>query len=610
MTERASHDTSAFKDLSDKDGFLPFYWRTVIRPNAKSAFLLAVLMLGSALLQMGTIGLAVPLLEISSGRGSRSWVVNFFRATLSRIGATPDEPSLIFGVLLFAGMLFVGYSGLMFLHQYVANTVGEKLRRRTKVRILERFLLGRFETIAGRGRGSILQDLSSPPAALYGSIIRLTALLSGVVNSLVLVAFMMYLSVWATLLVATLSLVGLYSTHRIVDSRARKVGRVLYELEGEESRTTTDAIEGLRVVKAYGLEHTFITKLSALLDAGIRPALQVARYRYMPTFLNELAAVAVVAILGAFSVFMPGTGLSFPALAAFLLAIRQCGSSVANINGLMAELQSMRKGVEVVWEVLEELPREPSGSLKRFTTNEICFDDVSLGYESRDIVLHGVDLTMRRGTVTAIVGSTGAGKSSIASLVVALYRPSSGRILVDGVDLNDLDLAEWRKRIGYVCQDTFLFNASIRENIALWSSSFSEEEIGNAARLAQLHDFVAGLPEGYNTVVGDRGLRLSGGQCQRVAIARAILTKPAVLVLDEATSALDNLTEKAVYEAMHALRASSIVMAVAHRLSTIKDADQIVVVDGGRVTQIGTHSSLMIEGGSYFRLYETESVQD
>jgi ABC-type multidrug transport system fused ATPase/permease subunit len=216
---------------------------------------------------------------------------------------------------------------------------------------------------------------------------------------------------------------------------------------------------------------------------------------------------------------------------------------------------------------------------------------------------------MERGSVTAVVGPTGSGKSSIANLLVGLYRPTSGRILVDGVDLAELDLSAWRKRVGYVSQDTILFNASIRDNIALWNDSFKSEAIEEAARLAQLHDFVAGLPEGYDTQVGDRGLRLSGGQCQRVAIARAILMRPAVLVLDEATSALDNLTEKAVYEAIAALRANSIVVAIAHRLSTIKDADRIVVLESGHVVETGTHSSLIVEGGSYSRLYETESVE-
>jgi ABC-type multidrug transport system fused ATPase/permease subunit len=594
---------------TEKEGMLAFYWRAIVRTNARSAVLLALLMLTSALFQMGAIGLAAPLLEATNGNNN-SWVLDSFRSVLSQVGLTPNGPLLVFAVLGFAGILFVTHSGLTFLHQYSASIVAEKLRRKTKARLFETFLSGQYEAIVRRGRGAIVQDLSAPPMAVYTAIIRLSTLFSSIFTSLVLIAFMLYLSFSATVLVATFGLVGIYGTRRVVDARSRNAGRILYELQSDESRLAVDAIDGLKVVKAHGLEHLLGRRLSSLLDGEYRPSLQVARYRYLPNFLNEAAAISIVLILGAISLLRPASGITFPTLAAFLLAIRQCGNSVASINALVAELQSVRRSVEVVPDVLQQFPPEPSGSQSMSRVSEIRLDNVSLEYESRGEVLHKVNLTMKRGTITAVVGPTGAGKSSIANLIVGLYRPSSGNITVDDVDLRDLDISQWRKRIGYVSQDTFLFNASIRDNIALWNDAFSRSEIENAASLAQLADFVADLPHGYDTIVGDRGLRLSGGQCQRIAIARAILMNPAVLVLDEATSALDNLTEKAVYEAMRALRAKAVVLAVAHRLSTIKDADQIVVLEGGHVVEIGTHGALVNEGGSYSRLYTTEAAHN
>jgi len=217
-------------------------------------------------------------------------------------------------------------------------------------------------------------------------------------------------------------------------------------------------------------------------------------------------------------------------------------------------------------------------------------------------VLDGISATMRRGTITAIVGSTGSGKSTLVHLLLGFYEPRTGAVLIDGVDLRRVDLAAWRRAIGYVSQDLFVFNATIAENIAL-GDDFTPSQIEWAARIAQLHDFVAALPDGYETEIGDRGLRLSGGQCQRLAIARAVVRRPAVLIFDEATSALDNLTERAVYEAIRSLQREAIVIVVAHRLTTVKDADQILVLEAGCLVEQGVHDELLRQHGVYARLY-------
>jgi len=409
-------------------------------------------------------------------------------------------------------------------------------------------------------------------------------------------------------MVGILAIGGVQVLRRILDQRAYSCGRVISQLGRDLAKLEVDSIDGLKVVKAHVLESKMVEKQQSLLEAEARPMLQVVIFRNGPMFINEVAASLIVLGLGAMTFLAPSMGLHFSTLVAFLLAIRKVSPAMASINAASVELNRVKPDLEVFDEILHLMPPEKHGQQSVERVEELRLADISFYYVSRpeERVLKSVDLVMKRGSVTAIVGPTGSGKSTIANLFVGLLTPRLGTISVNGVDLQQLSMSAWRRKVGYVCQDTFLFNATLRENIALWDETVSQADVEWAAGVAQLHEFVMTLPEGYDTVVGDRGLRLSGGQCQRVAIARAILRHPEVLIFDEATSALDNLTERAVYEAISALRKDAIVIVIAHRLSTIKGADQIAVLRSGRVIELGTHESLLNRGGAYADLYEGE----
>jgi len=266
---------------------------------------------------------------------------------------------------------------------------------------------------------------------------------------------------------------------------------------------------------------------------------------------------------------------------------------------------------ERIYEVLETNPSvvdsPGAAALKGFSDN-ITYDKVYFSYGQHPVI-DGISLQVKRGTVVAVVGLSGTGKSTLLDLIPRFYDPQKGRLLIDGVDVKTVSLRSLREQIGIVTQETILFNDTIRANIAYGSTRATDSQIEEAAGKAYAHDFIRRLPGGYDTVIGDRGMKLSGGERQRIAIARALLKNPPILLLDEATSQLDSEAERLVQEALDRLIAGRTVLVVAHRLSTVRNADRIVVMDKGRIVQEGIHAQLLETDGLYRRLYQIQELQ-
>lgn len=568
-------------------------------------------MLASAILEMITIGSAVPLLEIimNPEAPSGSWVVSAATGFLTAWGLRSDSNALALSFLALASVLFFLHSGFVLLQTYAVTVTGQRLHNQTKNALFSRFVRAPFADLSARGRGAILYAIEGPSNAITSAIGYLGVLVTAVFSVTMMLALMVYLSWWATVLIGAVGLCIMYGARSFMDDRARACGNTIYDLKTDQTRIAADVFDGIRVVKVHGLERKAARRMEVLLSAEMPPTLRLAVFRNLPSFINEFTAGVVVIVLGGLTFLMPAVGMPFPTLVAFLLAVRRCSPSVSNISSALVYLSSLRKDMEVIEDVLHSTPMEKYEGRTPSKVSDIKLSNLSFAYPSRQEInaLSNVDIFMKKATVTAIVGHTGSGKSTIVSLLAGLYAPTSGAVLVNGIDLQELNLEEWRSKLGYMSQDVFLFNGTIRDNIASWDDDISEKDIVSAAMRAQLHDFVLSLPHQYDTTVGDRGLRLSGGQAQRVAIARAILRNPEVLLFDEATSALDNVTERAVYEAIATMRKEAIVIVVAHRLSTIRDADQVVVMEGGRIVESGTHESLLAARGVYSRLYEADS---
>ncbi len=407
----------------------------------------------------------------------------------------------------------------------------------------------------------------------------------------------------------------LYSSRKI-GRQVRHTTRKGQDKLAEIQNILHETITGNRIVKAFGMENwevsRFRTAAVRLFRANLR---SVAAAAISSPLMDILGAIAIglLLLLGRDQinkhVFTAGTFLAF-IVAVFKLydPVRKFALFNNSFQQALGASSEIFRYMDLEDEVREKRGAKP---LARFTRG-IRFEHVAFSYEngegSREI-LHGITLEVEAGEVLAVVGSSGAGKSTLVHLIPRFFDVTGGRILIDGNDVRDVTLASLRSQIGIVTQETVLFNDTVRNNIAYGQPHVSQEQVEAAARAALAHDFIRALPEGYATVIGERGVRLSGGERQRIAIARAILKNAPILILDEATSALDSESEALVQSALQNLMSGRTVFVIAHRLSTVRRADRIVVLEGGTISDIGAHEELMQKLGTYRRLYELQFAE-
>jgi subfamily B ATP-binding cassette protein MsbA len=376
-----------------------------------------------------------------------------------------------------------------------------------------------------------------------------------------------------------------------------------------------ESFSGIALVKAYAAEKIQWRRLSGELDRTLHPAIRWGLLergmRPVNRILQDIPGVLVL-LFGAYLILSGQIGVSL--LILFIYVMRQVrGPTIELIGGLYVAFQLAGGYATRINELRTTQSSVPNGRYLVSGFNDtLALEGVSFNYEASDVVLRDINLTIRKGEVVALVGRSGAGKSTITNMLLRFYDPTVGYVVLDGRDIRTFQQAQYRRLFGVVPQDTILFNDSVRNNIAygLPQEVISEEQIVQAAKVAKAHDFITQLAEGYNTIVGDRGLRLSGGQRQRLAIARAVLRSPTILLLDEATSSLDSESELLVQEAINQLLEGRTAIVIAHRLSTIRNADRVVVMEAGRIVEIGSHDELLAKDGIYRRLYEAQYRQN
>ena len=367
----------------------------------------------------------------------------------------------------------------------------------------------------------------------------------------------------------------------------------------------SESIFGVRIIKIFNREKTMVENFRGDNQTYYRELMRVTRLKEFTKLIIDMVTGLSIAFVSWYgiSLLMQGA-LTAGSLASILVAIYMMFSPVKKLGEAYNALQEARASIERI-ETLQDAEPEKNGQvLLDGFKKSIKFEGVSFHFPGNiSPVLNDVNLEIRHGEVVAVVGRSGAGKSTLVDLIPKFNVPSSGMLTMDGVDIRDLEIHSLRQYIGVVSQDVILFNDTIKENIAFGKSEVSDEDILAAAKMAYADEFIEKLPEKYNTIIGDRGLKLSGGQRQRIAIARAVLKNPPILILDEATSSLDSVSEALVQNALEALMKGRTTIVIAHRLSTIKHADRILIIEQGKMEDIGTHEELIIRNATYKELY-------
>ena len=517
---------------------------------------------------------------------------------------------LLLPLAMAAGTATLVQASTSFAISQVVSLAGQKaitvMRRTVQAKVMRLPVAFFDDTQSGVLISRVMSDAEGVRNLIGTGIVQL---LGGLVSASLGIGALFYLNWQLTTAVLALLLVfgGAMS---VAFTKLRPIFRERSKINAEVTGRLGQSLSGVRVVKVYtaekreelvfarGAHRLFRNIASTITGVSAMSAVStviVGGIGVLMTLVGGKAILAGTMTLGDFVVYVFFVGLvSFPLV--------QMASIGTQLTEAFAGLDRIREIMDMPSEDADDAAKAELPTVQ----GAVTFEEVWFAYREGVPVLHGVDFHAPAGTTTALVGSSGSGKSTILSLIMAFTRPTRGRILVDGRDLASVRLRDYRSHVGVVLQDNFLFDGSIAENIAFAKPGASRAEVVAAAQVARCDEFVREFPEGYETVVGERGVKLSGGQRQRVAIARAILADPQILLLDEATSSLDSESEQQIKEGLAALRRGRTTFVIAHRLSTITSADQILVIEAGQVLERGTHAQLLALGGRYRQLYETQ----
>jgi ATP-binding cassette, subfamily B, bacterial MsbA len=578
--QRIDEKKLSWKDLQQFSQFItPFKWQIAL------AFLLTV--------GIGLTALPLPFV---------------FSMLIDKVFHNHDIQLFVLSLVILLAV-FLLEEALRFLNR---NTLGS-LSRSANLNIIFRFYrhMLRLPLSFYQDHGSTGQVLSRLNEITSAQQTVIQILMDAAVNAVLTVIYIgvLFLTEWRlTLVVLALGPVYL-GVSLYFNRRTRQLSRQVLVSYAVMNGAMYEGLTGLKTIKALAAEHRFGRKTKKLVIQTNRLSFQRAIFQSEANLvIGIVQALCVIAILSLGGYLVLTQALTAGQFAAFILILRELAGPISTLNGVNQQVQSATVAIDRLFEILNS-PEEANaeeGCEIPLVRGHITFEHVHFSYTPGNEVLHDIDLDVKPGTTVALVGRSGAGKTTIANLLMRFYRPDSGRITIDGYDLLDLKIESLRSQFGVILQDDSLFSGTIADNLTFGLlRKVSHAELEETARNAHILDFIQAQPLGFNTVLKERGQSLSGGQRQRIAIARMFLRQPKILIMDEPSSALDNESEALIQQALKRLMQGRTTFIIAHRLSTIRNADRIVIIDSGRVAEQGTHDALLEQRGVYWRLYNS-----
>lgn len=511
-------------------------------------------------------------------------------------------------------ILYLGNYGLLYLVNYYGHLMSAKIENDMRRDLFEHLQQMSFKYFDNAKTGQLLSRLTSDIAEIGELSFRgPNDIIVCCITMIGTIGILFWMNVYLGILIAVLLIAK--TLHTVyVNKKMKAAFRENRIKSGEITARAEESLGGIRLVKAFAQEEyelaRFMEKSLDFLETRRRSYKILAYFSGSVNFFTNITNLLILACGG---LLIAKDKLSLSDFVAFLLYVNLFMKPLLRLTVFTEMYQRGMAGFQRFYEIMEmkpEIINQKDTVVCKKIRGEIEFDNLVFGYSDQKKVIKGFNLKIAPGQTVAFVGETGAGKTTIASLLLRFYDPLSGRILVDGIDIRQYKQQELRRNIGIVQQDVFLFSDSVTHNIAYAKPEAEQSEVENAARLAAADKFIEELPNKYATEIGERGVKLSGGQKQRLAIARVFLKNPPIVILDEATSSLDNYTEKLIQESLDKLAENRTTLIIAHRMSTIKNADKIIVLNNGEVAEIETHSTLMSGGGLYYNLYNAQKQTD
>ena len=522
-----------------------------------------------------------------------------------------QDRAMLLTICLAAALLFICRGVCNFGQLYLMEYIGQRIIRDLRSSLCEKLQWLSLAFIHRHPTGTLLSRVTSDVTLVRVALTTSVASLARNTTSVAALTAVAFYMDWLLACVAFVAFPGTVLPVRRLTGRVRRATRRSQASTGTLATILQESLQGSSIVKAFGMEHYELDRFNRENREILRHSMTAGRARaIMPSAMEWLAGLGIVGVLWYGGNAVINGGRTPGEFFAFLTALLMAYEPFKHLTRALPEIYQGIAGGERIFEVLDEpldIADAPGAVAAASFSDRVAFRDVAFSYREAP-VLAGINLEIRRGETVALVGMSGAGKTTLSALLPRFYDVTSGAITVDGMDIRKLTLESLRGQIGIVTQHTFLFNDSVKNNISYGDPARDMDDIVMAAKAANAHDFITELPDGYDTVIGEMGLKLSGGQRQRIAIARAVLKNAPILILDEATSALDSESERLVQDALDSLMKSRTSLVIAHRLSTISNATRIVVLSRGSIVEEGTHRNLLARETEYSRLYNLQAA--